>query len=75
MGNAECEFGFARSMNPAVLTSKSERAKQGHIAFHVGKIGCPKDSPMATPIAMNAQYLGSQEYGVEAVMRHDGSLR
>jgi hypothetical protein len=30
---------------------------------------------MATPIAMNAQYLGGQKYGVEAVMGHDGSLR
>ena len=39
------------------------------------KFGCSEDGAMATPIAMNAQYLGGQEYGVQAVMRHDGSLR
>jgi hypothetical protein len=39
------------------------------------KLGCSEDGAMATPIAMNAQYLGSREYGVQSVMRHDGSLR
>ncbi len=30
---------------------------------------------MVTPIAVNAQYLGGQEYDVEAVVWHGGNLR
>ena len=73
--DAEGKLLLACSAKFAVLAAKFERAKQGHIVFHVRKFGCSEDGAMATPIAMNAQYLGGQEYGVQAVMRHDGSLR
>jgi len=73
--DAEGKLLLACSAKFAVLAAKFERAKQGHIVFHVRKFGCSQDGAMATPIAMNAQYLGGQEYGVQAVMRHDGSLR
>jgi hypothetical protein len=73
--DAEGKLLLACSAKFAVLAAKFERAKQGHIVFHIRKFGYSEDGAMATPIAMNAQYLGGQEYGVQAVMRHDGSLR
>ena len=72
--DAEGKLLLACSAEFAVLAAELERAKQGHIVFHIRKFDSFEDSPVATPIAVNSQYLGGQEYGVEAVMRHDGSL-
>ena len=72
--DGERELLLTRSAQSAVLALEPERAEQRHVVVHVRKLGGPQHSPVSAPIAVNAQYLSGEEYGVEAVMRHGGSL-